>query len=82
MRAQINKNNRIFVYQLIDGAPVAGDVDAAVSLIFPFECVILQQRIKWASRENIAPLPKSLLDAGRKFYIPPLKISMEPYVHL
>ena len=76
MRAQINKNNRIFVYQLIDRAPVAGDIDASVSLIFALERVILQYRIKGVLCENIAPLPELLSDAGRNFSIPLLKISV------
>ena len=82
MRAQINKDNRVAVYQLIDRAPVAGDVDASVSLIFTSERVILQYRIKWVLPENIAPLPESLPDAGRNFCMPLLKISVQPYVHL
>ena len=82
MRAQINKNNRILVYEFIDRAPVAGDVDASVSLIFAFERVILQYRIKGVLCENIAPLHELSPDDGRNFYILLLKISVEPYVHL
>ena len=82
MRTEINKNNRIMVYEFIDGAVVAGNVDASVSLVFAFERVILQNRIKRILHENIATLFKSLPYAGRKFYIPPLEILMQPYVHV
>lgn len=81
MRINSDKVRGVLVQYLVDRAKVAGDIDTAITDVFPLKRVIVENRVKRILKKNVLALLKLLLLAYAKFCILLLKSGMKTHLH-
>ncbi|MFH1575876.1 MAG: hypothetical protein ABIB55_02955, partial [Candidatus Nealsonbacteria bacterium] len=81
MRIYVNKDGCFLIFEYVNCAPIARQVDAPLALSITRERMIIQLRVKWIFLKNKKAFSELPPDSNRNLFIALGKIPMKFYFH-